>query len=172
MVSCRGRAAPTPEPLISVQPAAGTAVVVGPTAAACGARRVSFRKEDEVSETVLVGRGRDINEMPRGDWEEGLHSAPESIGKRLEFMSAEHHAVRNFVVREMPRRGRPFSIEEISHGLGLSTERTAFVVRELEANLFFLARPDRHEVSWAFPVTVEETGHRLHFSTGERLDAA
>jgi hypothetical protein len=112
-----------------------------------------------------------MTEMPRKDWEEELRSAPESIGTRLEFMSVEHHAVRNFAVREMPGRGRPLSIEEISRGLGLSTERAAAIVRELEANLFFLARPEHHEVSWAFPVTVEETGHRLRFSTGERLDA-
>jgi len=125
-----------------------------------------------VSETILVGRGNHITEMARRDWEGELRSAPEGIGNRLEFMSAEHHSVRNFVVREMPGRGRPISIEEISKGLGMSNERVAMVVRDLEANLFFLARPGRHEVSWAFPVTVEETGHRLRFSTGERLDAA
>jgi len=125
-----------------------------------------------MSETILVGRDREITEVPRRDWEEELRAAPESIGKRLEFMSAEHHAVRNFVVREMPGWGRAFSIEEISDGLGLSRERTAVIVRDLEANLFFLVRPDRPGISWAFPVTVDETGHRLHFSTGERLDAA
>ena len=125
-----------------------------------------------MSETILVGRGRKIIEVPRRNWEEELRSAPESIGKRLEFMSEEHHAVRNFVVGEMPGRGRPFSIEDISRGLGLPDQRAEVIVRDLEANLFFLARPDSREVSWAFPITADETGHRLHFSTGERLDAA
>ena len=67
--------------------------------------------------------------MPRSEWEEELRSAPENIGKRLEFMSAEHHAVRNFVVREMPGRGRPISIEQISCGVGLPYERTTAIVR-------------------------------------------
>ena len=62
---------------------AGAAVVVGSTAAARGVRRLSFRKENEVSETILVGRGRNITEMPRRDWEEALRSAPERIGQRL-----------------------------------------------------------------------------------------
>jgi hypothetical protein len=145
---------------------------VGSTAAARGVPRRWFREENNMSETILVGRGKNITEVPRSRWEEELRSAPARIRERLEFMSAEHHTVRNFVVREMPGRGRPFSIEEISLALGLSAERAAVIVRDLEANLFFLARPDRHEVSWAFPVTVDETGHRLHFSTGERLDAA
>jgi hypothetical protein len=45
-------------------------------------------------------------------------------------------------------------------------------VEELERNLFFLDRAGGEEVSWAFPVTADDTGHRLVFSTGERLDAA
>jgi len=125
-----------------------------------------------MSETVLIGRGGVIIEMPQADWEEELRAAPTSIGERLEFMSPEHHAVRNFVVRELPSRGRPLTIGDISRALGLSRERTAKIVTDLEANLFFLARPDGAGVSWAFPVTVDATGHRLLFSTGERLDAA
>ena len=125
-----------------------------------------------MSETILVGRGCDIMEVPRTDWEAELSAAPTTIGNRLRFMSAEHHAVRNFVVRELPSRGRPISIEEISRSLGLPRERAARIVTDLEANLFFLARPDGAEISWAFPVTVDATGHGLLFSTGERLDAA
>ncbi len=125
-----------------------------------------------MSETILKGRGATITELPQRDWERELRDAPKLIGRRLEFMSQEHHAVRNFVVREMPGHGRPISIEVISSELSLPRERTAKIVSDLEANLFFLARPDRSEISWAFPVTVDETGHRLLFSTGERLDAA
>jgi hypothetical protein len=66
----------------------GAAVDVGSAAAACGVRRVSPRKEKDVSETVLVGRGSNIIEVSRRDWEEELRSAPEGIGKRLEHRSA------------------------------------------------------------------------------------
>ena len=125
-----------------------------------------------MSETVLIGRGENIIKVPRGEWERELIDAPKHIGRRLEFMSPEHHAVRNYVVRELPRCGLPISIAAVSRDLGLSRERTAEIVRDLEKNLFFLARPGRPEISWAFPVTVDETGHRLLFSTGERLDAA
>ncbi len=41
-----------------------------------------------------------------------------------------------------------------------------------EISLFFLVRPCKEEVSWTFPVTVDNTGHHMDFSTGERLDAA
>ena len=110
--------------------------------------------------------------LPRGAWEAELRASPGGIRKRLQFMSSEHHAVRNFVVRELPSHGRPITIEDISRTLGLSGERTTAIVSDLETNLFFLARPDGGGISWAYPVTVEGTGHRLLFSTGERLDAA
>jgi hypothetical protein len=87
-------------------------------------------------------------------------------------MSHDHHSVRNFVVRELPRMGRPIPLANISHALQLSQKRTKSIVEDLERNLFFLVRGDGAEVSWAFPVTAEETGHHLVFSTGERLDAA
>jgi len=125
-----------------------------------------------MADTVLIGRGDTITSIPQSDWEEDLRSAPESISRRLEFMSPDHHLVRNFVVRELPRLGRPIPVADISHALDLSPERTTSIVEDLEKNLFFLVRGDGAEVSWAFPVTAEETGHHLVFSTGERLDAA
>lgn len=125
-----------------------------------------------MTETVLIGRGDTISSIIRSDWEEPLSTAPEGIRKRLAFMSPEHHLVRNFVVRELPRIGRPISVGDISNALNLSRTRTSGIVADLERNLFFLVRGNGEEVSWAFPVTVEETGHHLCFSTGERLDAA
>ena len=125
-----------------------------------------------MADTVLIGRGDTIMSIPQSDWEEDLRSAPESLSRRLEFMSPDHHLVRNFVVREIPRQGRPILLSEISGTLHLTRERTTSIVEDLEKNLFFLVRVDGAEVSWAFPVTAEETGHHLVFSTGERLDAA
>jgi hypothetical protein len=125
-----------------------------------------------MTETVLIGRGDTISTIPRRDWEHELSSAPEAIGRRLKFMSHDHHLVRNHVVRELPRLGRPIPLVDISHALHLTRKRTKSIVEDLEGNLFFLVRGNGEEVSWAFPVTAEETGHHLVFSTGERLDAA
>ena len=125
-----------------------------------------------MADTILIGRGDTISSIPQKDWEHDLSSAPEAISQRLEFMSPDHHLVRNFVVRELPRQGRPIPLADISESLHLARTRTTSIVEDLHKNLFFLVRGDGAEVSWAFPVTAEETGHRLVFSTGERLDAA
>jgi hypothetical protein len=125
-----------------------------------------------MTETVLLGRGETIREIPQIEWEDELRGAPEGIARRLDFMTPDHHRVRNHVVRELPRLGRAITLDEISDALKLTSERTQRIVEELEKNLFFLVRGDGTEVSWAFPVTADETGHHLVFSTGERLDAA
>ena len=50
--------------------------------------------------------------------------------------------------------------------------RVNTILDELEQNLVFLVRNEQGAVSWAFPVTVEPTPHRLTFSTGEQIYAA
>jgi hypothetical protein len=87
-------------------------------------------------------------------------------------MSGEHHLVRNFVVRELPRVGQSISPDTISQNLELPLKRVRILLDELEKNLFFLVRNSQGAVSWAYPVTVAETPHELVFSTGERLYGA
>ena len=125
-----------------------------------------------MNETVLVGRGREISEIPRGMWKQDLIQVPEHTKTRLSFMSEDHHLVRYFVVREIPLGGVPIQPEVIAKALQLSSARVNTILDELEKNLFFLVRDDQGSVSWAYPVTAEITSHRLSFSTGERLYGA
>lgn len=125
-----------------------------------------------MAESVLLGRGKQITPIPRSTWEGHLSQAPDHSRKRLAFMTEAHHQVRYFVVRELPRYGRPIPPSNIAQGLGMPGERVARILDELERNLFFLVRNEKGEVAWAFPVTAESTPHRVSFSSGERLFAA
>jgi len=91
----------------------------------------------------------------------------------LAFMTPLHHAVRNFVVRELPRNGgKPLRPSQIARAIGASPAVVAGLLDELERHLFFLVRNRLGNVSWAFPVTCDRTPHRLRFSTGERIFGA
>lgn len=125
-----------------------------------------------MSETILLGQGRQILEIPRETWEQHLTQVPRHAKARLSFMSEEHHQVRYFVVRELPSRGEPIEPESISRALQLPLVRVESILDELERELFFLVRNERGAVWWAYPVTVEPTPHHLSFSTGERLYGA
>ena len=125
-----------------------------------------------MSGTILMGRGRQIIKIPRREWEKHLARVPQHSETRLGFMSEEHHLVRCFAVRELPRIGEPMQPEFISQKLKLPLARINAILDELEKNLFCLVRNGQGAVSWAYPVTADNTPHHLTFSTGEQLYAA
>jgi hypothetical protein len=125
-----------------------------------------------LSETILRGQGRQISEIPRALWEAHLAQIPQHSGERLSFMSEQHHRVRYFAVRELPRAGQPLSPQYIAQGLSLPTEQVNTILDDLEKHLTFLVRNEAGAVAWAYPVTVEQTPHALTFSSGERLYGA
>ena len=125
-----------------------------------------------MSETVLLGQGHQIAELPVKTWKEDLSQVPQHSETRLGFMSEDHHLVRYFVVRKLPSTGNPMQPEFISQSLKLPVVRVNSILDELERNLFFLVRNSQGAVTWAYPVTVEKTPHELTFSTGEQLYGA
>ena len=125
-----------------------------------------------MSGTVLIGQGHEITEIPQKDWEKGLSGVQQHIKGRLNFMSEEHHLARNFVVRELPDVGEPLSPEFIARKLNLPVSRLNAILEELENHLTFLFRNEQGEVSWAYPVTVDNTPHHIVFNTGEQIYAA
>ena len=132
----------------------------------------SYERSCLLSNTILLGQGHQITEIPRKDWEQNLSQISQHSETRLSFMSREHHLVRNFVVRELPRTSQPVQPELISQSLELPLARVNTLLDELEYNLFFLVRNSQGSVSWAYHVTIEKTPHELVFSTGERLYGA
>lgn len=125
-----------------------------------------------MSEVILIGQGRRIVEHSRQEWERGLAHVPLHAEARLGFMTTEHHLVRNFVVRELPRAGKALSPGFISQELDLPLPRVIAILDELEKGLFFLFRNEKGAVAWAYPVTVDRTPHQVTFSSGEQLYAA
>ena len=86
-------------------------------------------------------------------------------------MTLEHSRVRNFAVSELPR-GKLLSAEAISMRLKMPLDRVYSILDDLQQHLFFLVQNAAREVCWAYPVTMEQTPHRLRFSTGEHIFAA
>ncbi len=87
-------------------------------------------------------------------------------------MTNAHHQIRYFVVKEMANTQKPIEPDYISEKLNMPLELVKPILEELERKLFFLVRNDQGAVSWAFPVTIETTPHKMNFSSGECLYAA
>ena len=125
-----------------------------------------------MSETILMGAGREIRRLPDDAFVQSIKGLPARMTARLAFMSGDHHLVRDFVVREMPRQRRPISPLGIANVTGLDLGKVSIILSDLERNLFFLVRDPNGNVSWAFPVTTSVTPHKLKFSTGDNIFAA
>lgn len=125
-----------------------------------------------MSGQIIVGQGRELRNVPDDEFMNAVNHLPERMAERLAFMSRDHHAVRDFVVREMPRQHRPLSPRQIAAVTGIDFHRVLTILSELEKHLFFLVRNAKGDVSWAYPVTTDPTAHRLSFSSGENIFGA
>jgi hypothetical protein len=114
-----------------------------------------------------------MHEVAAEKWRQHLAQARHHTVTALGFMTSNHHLVRNFAVRELPRNhGQPLKPEDIAHRLDLPVSLITAILEDLQKNLFFLVRNNMGEINWAFPVTCDTTPHRLSFSSGERVFAA
>jgi hypothetical protein len=120
-----------------------------------------------MDDQLLLGMWRCVLPVPPQVWQRVVKGDAD-----LEFMAPDHHRVRNLVVREMPREQKPLSPAWVSTQLNLPLAQVVTILDELERNMTFLFRNPAGDVTWAYPVTVDETPHRLTFSTGEQIYAA
>lgn len=125
-----------------------------------------------VRNAILKGVGRHLVPIPQILWHRQIRKGAERLKASLEFMSNDHHRVRYFVVREIPRLASPIVPETISGELGLPLDRVNQILEDLERHLTFLFRNEQGAVVWAYPVTAESTPHHVEFSTGECIHAA
>ena len=122
--------------------------------------------------SLLLGLWRLMVPLPETVWQGQVAKGAQGTAASLAFMSEDHHRVRDFVVMELPRAGKPLSPEAIAGALDLPVTNVIALLDELERNMTFLFRNEQGAVSWAYPVTVDQTPHRITFSTGEQCYAA
>jgi hypothetical protein len=110
--------------------------------------------------------------IPEALWQKRISAVGRRIEAELTFMEEDHRRVHHFVVRELPRIGRPLPAEFISENLDISVERVSAILDELDSRMLFLSKNSEGSVLWAYPGTAEKTPHHVTFSTGEKIYAA
>ena len=125
-----------------------------------------------MNKSILLGLWRFLLRIPSRIWQQEVLRSARVAKESHPFMTANHHRVRDFVVREMPRLAQPIPPEVIAHELNMEINQIISILDELERTLTFLYRNERGAVTWAYPVTVEPTPHRITFSSGEQIFAA
>ena len=125
-----------------------------------------------MNNSLLMGIWRLTVGLPESLWQREVARQARGAVEKLGFMSEDHHRVRDYVVRELPRVGIPLAPITIAEDLDLPLDRTSAILDELEKGMTFLYRGDGESVTWAYPVTVDRTPHHVTFSSGEKVYAA
>lgn len=124
-----------------------------------------------MSDKMLIGISRFIMPIPSLIWHSQVPIKARRLSADLRFMSAQHHMVRNYVVRELPRVGKPMSSESIAQSVNLPIAQVTSILDDLEEHKTFLYRNEQGSVTWAYPVTIDKTPHHVALSSGEQFYA-
>jgi hypothetical protein len=126
----------------------------------------------DMKDALLLGIWKYLLRVPGFAWKAQVGDSAKENALRLDFMTEEHHRVRDFVVTEIVAKGLPLTPVHISQALQIDIRRVIEILDKLESRMTFLFRNPDGDVVWAYPLTVQKTPHRLTFSTGERIYAA
>lgn len=124
-----------------------------------------------MSDWLMFGVWRLILRLPPAIGKKRVGQLAERAREVVGAVSAQHRAVHHFVVRELPRFGRPIPPQHVADGLDLPERTVIGILADLEARKVLIRNGDG-DVVWAFPVTAELTPHRIRFKSGETLYAA
>jgi hypothetical protein len=125
-----------------------------------------------MADSLLLGLWRALARVPRPVWRRQIAGTARKNRASFAALTADQRLVRAVAVRELPRYGRPLPPEALADLTGLPLERVLPALDALEKGLTYLFRSPQGAVTWAYPVTVEPSPHRVTFSSGEQLYAA
>ena len=121
---------------------------------------------------MMTGIWRFMIKVPPALWEKQIGKHRRHILADLAFMTPEHRRVHHFAVSSLPGRSTSLPPEEIASALKMEIGGVGKILADLEEHMTFLFRDESGTVTWAYPMTVEETPHHLTFDDGKTCHAA
>jgi len=122
-------------------------------------------------ERVLLGVGRRVVPLPEQLFRLGVRRDAKKLTRRSQ-LEPDERRVHHFAVREIPRRRAPISPGTFAAEPGLPLDEVVPILAELERRMTFLCRRGGDDVVWAYPVTAEETCHKVTMDDGAAFSAA
>ena len=121
---------------------------------------------------MLMGIGIFMIPIPQVISNRGLEKGASGARAKAELLSEEERRVHYFVVKKMAVAKEPITAELVGEELDMPLERVEKTIDKLESLKTFLYRSDGKGISWAYPLSLENTGHKMTVSTGEEFFAA
>ena len=121
---------------------------------------------------MYLGIGRFMIPIPQLISARGLKKGVSGARTKAELLSEEEQRVHHFVVKKMAVANEPIIAELISEELAIPLEKIGKIIDKLEDLKTFLYRSDGKGINWAYPLSLDNTGHKMTVSTGEEFSAA
>lgn len=121
---------------------------------------------------MYMGIGKFMVPIPLMISSRGLEKGVSGARAKAGLLSEEEQRVHHFVVEKMAVAKEPITAEIVSEELALPVETVERTIGKLEGLKTFLFRGDGKGINWAYPLSLENTGHRMTASTGESFYAA
>ncbi len=125
-----------------------------------------------VERKMYMGLGRFMLPVPRVISALGMKKGVSGARTNSALLSKEERRVHHFAVKELAVAEEPLALNVIAERLDLPLERVEGIVDKLEKMKTFVYRNDSDGINWAYPLSLEDTGHAIAASTGERFFAA
>ncbi len=121
---------------------------------------------------MLMGIGKFMVPIPRVIASKGLEKGVSGARAKADLLSPEERTIHHFIVSRMTKTKTPLTAELVGKELDLPIDRVEATIDKLEKLKTFLYRSDGKGINWAYPLSLEDTGHKITDSTGERFFAA
>ena len=121
---------------------------------------------------MFMGIGSFMIPVPQFVSTKGLEKGVCGAKAKAEKLSEEERKVHHFIVEKMAVAKQPITAEIVGEELGIQVDRVERIIDKLEDLKTFLYRSDGKGINWAYPLSLENTGHKMAASTGERFFAA
>jgi len=125
-----------------------------------------------VKRKMLMGIGGFMISIPRVISEKGLQKGVAGAKAKAALLSAQERTIHHYIVKKMAIAQEPITAELVSEELSIPVDRVEKAIDKLEGMKTFLYRSDSKAINWAYPLSLENTGHEMSTSTGERFFAA
>ena len=121
---------------------------------------------------MLMGIGKFMVPIPQVIASKGLEKGVSGARAKADLLSPEERKIHHFIVSRMTETKTPLTAEQVGKELDVPIDRVETTINKLEELKTFLYRSDGKGINWAYPLSLEDTGHQMTDSMGKQFFAA
>lgn len=121
---------------------------------------------------MLMGVRGLLIPIPRVFSDKGLEKGVSGAEAKAARLSDDERRIHHYIVQSLPTVQKPVEALQVSEELELPLDMVVETIDKLEEMKTFLFRTSAQGIDWAYPISLDNTGHEMRCSTGERFNAA